>query len=386
MHTGVGGHYFSLSAVANEIISDSNEAFVVNIGFSESPVLNSQLKCDVFNFHDSWLTTPKLLMDIIKKLRTEKFDVIHCFDENSYFFGRLVAKYFDVQIVLTKCGGPDPKYYFPHCGLTTIFSNENKEYFDRTGREVTLIANRVRAEDLSSCQNYFDNRVSSRIEGKVILCISRISKSYEKKIKQSISFSLKLTEHGVSNTLVIIGIVEDKDVFDRLKKAEDNTTVIFLTENEYTTKASNYIANADLVVGTGRGFMEASLQKKLMLCPDNIYNQLTFIDINNVNGFFEYNFSGRFANNDDNIGHLLECMNNDKILDRYYSEIKGFANSEFLLSYGIDKYKRLYSSDKFEKFNLFDAIKHYIFFTFLKVNRNGYLSRFIKLFKFKKYN
>jgi len=375
MHTGVGGHYFSLSSIANEIANKIDDFFVVNIGFDASEVLNKEINRSIYNVKDFLLPNPLTLLHIIKLLKKEKCNIIHCFDDNSFFYARIASQFLNIPIVLTKCGGPNPKLYYPQSNAVTVFSQEDKQYFNSRDRDVSLIANRVGSTPFKS--SYLQSSKKSDLSGKVILCISRISTAYENKIKQSIIFSRKLREHGITNTLIIIGVIEDPNVYVKLIEFSRFDNIMLLTEPTYTTKASEFIHYADLVVGTGRGFMEAALQGKLMLCPDNANKRLAFIDDSNIDLFFSRNFSGRYEADNDNFTSLIDILMNGDT--DYKKMIIGYSDSKFSLRVGSEKYVQLYLDKPMNKLMIYDLCKHFVFFFYAKANKGGKVSAFKKM-------
>jgi len=196
-------------------------------------------------------------------------------------------------------------------------------------------------------------------------------------IRQSIIFSRKLREHGITNTLIIIGVIEDPNVYVKLIEFSRFDNIMLLTEPTYTTKASEFIHYADLVVGTGRGFMEAALQGKLMLCPDNANKRLAFIDDSNIDLFFSRNFSGRYEADNDNFTSLIDILMNGDT--DYKKMIIGYSDSKFSLRVGSEKYVQLYLDKPMNKLMIYDLCKHFVFFFYAKANKGGKVSAFKKM-------
>ncbi|MFA0132031.1 hypothetical protein AB4440_06960 [Vibrio splendidus] len=377
LHTGVGGHYFSLSSIANEMESKIDDYFVVNIGFNKSKVLNKEINSTIYNVKDSLLPNPLVLIKLLKILREEKCDVIHCFDDGSFFYARLASLILGVSVVLTKCGGPSPNKYYPTNNIVTVFSKEDHEYFIARGVNTILIPNRVRLSPVQ--RSDLSVELVNKIKGQSIICIARISKAYEKKINQAIHFSQKLRACNIPNTLLVIGVVEDHDVYSKLISGEDLDNVFFITEDKYTASASEYIHYADIVVGTGRGLMEGALQNKLLMCPDNFNDRLVFVDESNIDSFFSFNFSGRYASNSNNLSSLVDIINKNKVAN-YSAAIQDYAEKNFLLKGATDKYLSIYQINQKNNHSFWDIFKHFVYFSYVKLNKSGLIDK-IRRFK-----
>src|SRR5690554_4915605 len=104
---GRGGHAYSLLETATQV-GNKLDIAIVSIGLNKSPVLE---RADDKYFHikdQGVFKTVKCLFELIDKNR---FTIIHAFDTRSFLYARLVSIKSNLPLLLTKCGGPNPKRY-----------------------------------------------------------------------------------------------------------------------------------------------------------------------------------------------------------------------------------------------------------------------------------
>src|SRR5690625_283616 len=127
-------------------LSKELEVVIINIGYSFSPVLE-KTGLKVYNIvHNKCSIT-----SIYKKFKViaerESPDVLHSFDIISNLFVRLYSLSNNIKSVITKCGGSNPKYFYPYAKNLILFSNENKNFFKNKRKyyktKIDLIPNRV---------------------------------------------------------------------------------------------------------------------------------------------------------------------------------------------------------------------------------------------------
>jgi hypothetical protein len=143
---GIGGHYYSLLTTA-EALSGIHNVRIIHIGHSKSIAFkNAALKVDEINSPS--FNIYNLYKALISNIKENKPDVIHSFDIPSYFFARIISEAYKIPNILTKCGGENPKIYFPFAHDLILFSKENETYFTNANKfrktEIHLIPNRVK--------------------------------------------------------------------------------------------------------------------------------------------------------------------------------------------------------------------------------------------------
>lgn len=329
---GRGGHYYSLRSTVREVQKEA-DVFILSIGAKPSPIYN-EFGEQYIHINDVGLF--KTLKKISTLIKSENLDVIHAFDPKAFLFARLVSIKHSVPLLLTRCGGPNPKPYYPLHSNIVLYSLENLEYFQNKKKfkdsELTFIPNRI-----DSSQLIVDHERVKKLQevlntnSYICLRISRIGKTYEKSILQGIKLVQRLAENNVSIKFVCIGVVEDESVYKRLRNnaSED---VFFFTEEYYHLNASQLIDVADLVIGTGRSFMEAALLNKKMIIPTSNTTLPELIDDKNYLDAFYVNFSQRY-----------ESSKTDDVILREY--LDAFASNKKIEKGLSSRYKKDFSAE-----------------------------------------
>lgn len=284
---GVGGHYFSLQSTLESLVPDINPV-VINIGRTKSPVIES-LSCTKHQFIYKYYNFIRIQKKINEVIQSEKIERIHCFDDRAYLFVRN-SLFGNIPVVLTKCGGPNPKY-FPKVSNLILFSKENANFFQAKAvtENIFLIPNRTLPFKPSGEKvQKLKERLNLNKNSPVFLRIARISPFYFKSLKQSIS----LIKNINNAQLVIVGQIVDEDIYEKLKKLA-NKKVHIVTDETYYRNAKEIIPICDFYIGTGRGIMEATSLKRIVLSPvvDRKYPAL--VTETSFESFFSTNFSER---------------------------------------------------------------------------------------------
>lgn len=356
---GKGGHYYSLLETASKLTSHC-ETLIVSIGVIKSPVLS---KFDGRYVHVDETGVLNTFKAIKKVLNGEKADIYHAFDSRAFFYVRILSLMDGTPNVLTKCGGANAKHY-PVCDELILYSRENLEYyknnknFDHTN--ITFLPNRVSPpmQDRQRIEDISEKLVENV---PVILRIARLSTSYEDSILQSIKLIEMLAEKNITAQLIVVGVVQDIEVFNRLI-AYETKYVSFYVEDEYNTNASELIDLADIVVGTGRGFMEAACLGKVMLAPTKDLSIPVLVNENNFLEIFRFNFSQRFISNVSTEDALKDIVLAIKEIDSDAGNafIKGIADEYFMSENLPSKLMQVYKNVQQPSIHVIDVVKHFI--------------------------
>lgn len=365
---GNGGHYYSMLATA-EALKDGNEVFILNIGTSESIALQ-KTKFKIINIVDSKLRTSRLLKNLNEFLQENPVDIIHSFDDLAFFYSRTISVWRKIPIVLTKCGGVNPRYY-PFCRNLVTFSLENTIFFKKEKKfrksTINLIPNRVkpfmtdstRIQELKGKHDLFQYDI-------VFLRISRIGKQYEKSAKQLINCVAALNIKGFKTCILFIGTVVDNSVLEELKKFNLGVKTKFETDAYFTKNAKELLDVADVVLGTGRSFMEAALHDKIMLAPLQNEALPILVTEDNFEMLLAMNFSERGKVNDFQpqmqINFLQDLLVNKSEKKLYLSRMKTLYNGNFNIESKREYYQYLYNQLKYEFSPApYDTVLNYLF-------------------------
>ena len=341
---GRGGHAHSLNHISREI-GKHNEVKIISIGPGKSNIIEANPY-----FHKHLYFNGLNVFNIkreLEVLKTEfKPNIYHCFDVGSYNVIRLFVSSKKNKIVLNKCGGPNPtKYRFPFVYNLVLFSLENKSWFENNSKFrntfISLIPNRV--QEISHDPDFHPIEKQPKDFNFVRIC--RIGNTYKKSINDSINLIESLLQKGFKNVkLYIIGVVEDKFIYDELK--QNNLVkygeVVILTDTNYTTEASKMLYLADAIIGTGRGLMESSSLSKPVLAIDKNGDLPVLLDEINFEDAFKTNFSERnvFSNTkfEKNLNNVIKLITDEV----YYSEISTFSKSCFDKFFDLEKVTQYY--------------------------------------------
>jgi len=363
---GKGGHFHSLNTIANAM-GETENVHVINFGVQASEVLdNKNYKLTFINFN-GYNFLPAYF-SIKKHIKTLQPDAIHAFDVESFAFSRLFSRGRGQASFLNKCGGPNPKKYFPIAHNLVLFSKENKAYFENKERYnasvLTLIPNRVRPIQLS--QTRIDEFYAKHGKAELsLLRIARIGKHYHTSISQSINLVSWLIAKGLNVRLIVIGTIQSKTNYEAIideiksKKLEDN--VIVETSDKFTYNASELLDVGDVIIGTGRNFMEASSLNKMLLVPYKDADYPLLVTNGNFEAIFATNFSPRTQvpdfNEEANLEDIYNALKNeDKMVSISWFE------SYFNVKNGVDMYKNIYlNQDLSKKSNLIDTFANILY-------------------------
>jgi hypothetical protein len=367
-NTGSGGHYYSLIETATLFLNKGIKVNIVILGnkfpsalkpFSE----NHSLRLHFLDFNNF----TSMIKNVIKLIKREKPSTLHCFDTESFLYARIARHFESFNLILTKCGGPKPKYYFPKTDSLIVYSQKDFEYFTKIKyKNIHLIPNRVK---------YFKDdtviveKIKSLFIDKIIfLRICRISEFHFNSalisinlIKELISVNPSLADKVV---VLIIGENKNDSLYKRLVSESTGLPVKILTDSSYTLNAKRIINAADFVIGTGRGVMEACTKSKPVLCISVNNNIPILLSNENFNIFFTENFSKRTHIDLDRKKELASIIslvdNKDKYMEfSLMSYI--FFDKYFNIENAYAEYIDIYNKPSQNKYT-FDTLLHFIFF------------------------
>lgn len=345
---GRGGHSHSLDHLSREL-GKFMDVHILSLGPKESPVIRSNpyfrshIYFNGFNFL-------YLRKQFDRFLRLYRPTILHFFDHWSHSVCCSLVPLHDYKVVLTKCGGPNPKRY-PRAKNLILFSQENLEWFKSKPQyqsaRLFLIPNRVKPALLRPTTELVP--ISKNSLGFTFLRISRIKKTYYKSLMDSIRLLHILTHLGVKNVMLyIVGVIEDRTLFHDLSQDPlvKKGLVVFLTDDSYTTRASRMLYLADAVIGIGRGAMEAaSLGLPLLTLNAKgdlpvLITEETFADAFR-NNFSERSIFSRY-NANQNIFFILKMIHDEL----FYSHLSSFSREVFDKYFNVEmaseKYREAY--------------------------------------------
>jgi glycosyltransferase involved in cell wall biosynthesis len=351
-----GGHYHSLDQISRELAKD-HTVLIVSIGSTRSPIIDSNpyfRRHIPFHGVASFLAVNRSFKEMIS---SERPDLLHCFDTESYNIVLAMPILWKYNIILTKCGGPNPvrkKWQFAK--QLILFSYENYEWFKANlyfkETKLYLIANRVNSIKLAEIQNRSLNKKEGCFN---FVRISRLGGTYDKTLLDCFRLIDNLKDSHLVH-LYVIGKIQDKGRFNELveQTIKLNLPVTFITD-ERTNKASDMLYLADCVIGTGRGLMEAMSLGIPTLTPCKNSEFPVLVDEANFNSFFFTNFSERNIADAETIKNSLEKvtrMIDDSGYHNFLTQSTlGLFNTHFSVGKITEKYNQVYKHALLEKVN-----------------------------------
>ena len=298
--TGKGGYYYSFRTTV-EALSSAAEVFIVILGEQAVPPLsNSDIKTYRVAFNGRNLK--KTYTEIKTLVLSERPSVLHAFDPHSYLFCRYIQVFSGIPAFLTKCGGPNPPYYYPGANDLILYSQENLAFFQAQKKYQTahlhFIPNRVvpvieDADRISALREHY--KIDE--QEAVFLRIARFSQHYKESILQAIDLISTLRQKGYRCRLLCIGTIQSQEVFQEIQSVADKAGdgLSLITENRFTVNAAQLIGVSDVVIGTGRGIMEAASFSKVLLTTLSGARFPVLVREENFEVLFDTNFSPRNA-------------------------------------------------------------------------------------------
>lgn len=339
---GRGGHFYSLKTIRDTM---PFESAIINIGALPSPVFEEDAEVHFFDVTSGIVAA---LRQVFGFARDGNYTHLHSFDYSSFLFASLVSVVCRIPHVHTKPGGPSPRRYHPFVKYLTLFTQEDYDYFSKRkylGIDVlTVISNRV---DTFEFDENLIREIKKQSNGALILLrIARISKPYERSIRQTLALSRVLESSGVKIVPVIVGAIQDQNVYDSLKLEMQEAGAIVLIDDQHTLNAKKLLSCADFVVGTGRSFMEAAFVSPILLAPSKSGEFPVLIREDNYEEFKHSNFTGRGQVDpvDDVSDSVAEIINNPANRVNYNRFVQRIWSDDFSVAGAVVKYQKVYHS------------------------------------------
>lgn len=357
-----GGHYYSLRTISDAMSAHVN-TIVFNIGLKENKILQSDLFSTI-HVKFNGINYINVVRTILRQLGKNKPNVIHSFDNNTLAIARILSRIYRIPIIYTKCGGPNPKRLFSFVKYMIVFQRENEEYIKRLPESkylcLLLMPNRVGkiVDDIERIK-----KLTPRLgERTIFLRIARIGECHELSIEQSINLIKKLYDDGFPVRLLIIGYIEDLQIYTKLKALGSDEYVTFITEDYFTLNGNSLIDIADFVIGTGRGLMEAASKSKILLTSIRDEKIPVLVTRDNFYNLFYYNFSNRSHLDDysdeNNYSSIKEILKDNEKAQKQKQFSFECYQKYFSVQTIVPDYLKLYSEARFEsKFHVLGFLK-----------------------------
>ena len=322
-----GGHIFSFEHTLCAL-SERVEPVVLYIG-KKHPIIDS------FPFKKYHVGVSLYSISEVKKIiSSEKPDVIHCFDANSYSFLSLSLCFTNVKFLLTIPGGNPNPNKLPYCKDIILFSKETMSSFKCCKRfqdaSLSYIPNRVNL----SLLNQYETPKSNFFK---LVQIIRISKSKHDQICKTLNLLKILVNRKINVKLILAGTINtpsEKDYIEDFIESNNLSNNFELVTDDRVNRGSDLLSLGDCVIATGRSVMEAAALKKLILVPTKNEDFPVLLDDKNFEGLFHYNFSGRSTSHygSDEFKKIERLLTDNKYKDEIIEYVSKQCKQFFLFT------------------------------------------------------
>lgn len=343
-----GGHKFSLEHTAKAVSSFATVGILVlgkSVVLRNNPFLLGEISPSYSHIEG--------IRSVVDKYSP---DVIHYFDNSSYLFFLIYLNKYCRKQILTKCGGPSPRFglKFPFCKNVILYSKEDLEFFGRNilFRNVSFeyIPNRI-CRTLLNVRTVCNHRKEN--DCFIFLQVIRFHEGKKKQIFSSLNLIRLLKSQNLNVKLLLAGTINSSVIYEEVKRYIQNYQLdefVDVITDERVNRGSDLLSEADCVIGTGRSVMEAAIWGKIILTPAANISVPVVLTKENFNIFFDKNFSGRAVINNTEKNIIQEIKN--IILDKNISaeivaDISCLSQEFFEFSDKVkNRYRNLYLSLK----------------------------------------
>lgn len=363
INTGRGGHYYSLKSMA-EALDLPYRIFVIGDFFP--PAYEGAKDVVFFKLGrlEAYKFNPRTCYDL------DLVTFVHAYDNSSAIFASKCASYSMAPLIVTKPGGPPLRNYSVIFENMVVFHGQDNDLLEERKfikpKRLGLIPNRVSKNNIKYIERSkpFPENSENSIK---ILRIARIGPAYKDSIRQSIKLFERLEnvtgEGGVY--LSIVGYIEDRVVYEQLKsESRFSPNINFFNSTEYCVNSSELIQYADVVVGTGRSFMEAMSYCKYVFFPVSDSCLPCFATPESYEKAFYKNFSPRVSSVDGvqseaSFDEFLSLLDDSKKRKEYFCWLNNSFEKNHDVVYGAEKLRKFYNSVKENKSSYLSYLKYY---------------------------
>ena len=350
-----GGHYHSLKTLMTAA-KEKADISVIPIGFND---LYHFQEFNHRNIFWNGLNTICVVFRLIKHLKRENPDIIHAYDYVSYLFAKVCGDLLNIKSVMTKCGGPSIEEKFPVPDSLFLFSKEDMDFYEKHPKysktNLYFMPNRVLPFETS---DVLTKKIREKvgIDKKIVMRISRFSSFHLSSILQTIKLAKLLNETTDDEfRCVIVGTIQEENLYRQVLEEGGDFTTVF-SEKDFTKNAKKCLGAADIVVGTGRGLMEAAQKKDILFVPSETSEYPIPFNEKYFQQLFDNNFSVR--NNlkvDENeiVAFVKDVSENEEKNEKVRRFVKDVYEEFFDIEKVIENYLKKLGSITYIRFHKF---------------------------------
>lgn len=367
-HGTPGGHGFSFEHTLYSL-KDKLDILIIYVGHKDYQMESLPYKKYYF---DNKLSS---LLKARKIIKNEQPEVIHCFDDDSFYFMSLSSLGLSTKKVLTIAGGnPNPKR-MPYCEDIILFSQETMNSFGKCIRYKNInlhyIPNRV-VPALLTNKSFPSNSCYTFLQ------VIRLNVSKHPQITSTLEFLKIMRDKNINSRLILAGTInsESEKKFIETYVKENNLQDRFtLITDDRVNRGSDLLPYADCVIGTGRSVMESIILGKCVLVPVKKTKFPILLDETSFWSLFEYNFSGRTENSfseDYEMEKIIRITRDNSYRSQNLAIMKKYGEKYFELTFDVvNKYLKIYQNAR--PISAFQTLKNN-FEILVKYSINSYIA------------
>lgn len=360
---GLGGHFRSALAMVKYISKKGIKFFAIAPGGSQEMLEEYRAEgCDMIIASELSRFNPFLNLSstkaIIIECRKRSIDIIHSQDFRSLYPSYLAATVLKKGFVFTRAGRHVVQHIPPRNVEIVVFSEELLDgmirQFNLSKDNISLIRARI---DLScyskkSVSGDFAEKYHLPTSGKRIVMAMRLIKAKRPWLQTMLRLAEHLSRENMLSNLIIAGdgplSAELKRQADRINNICGKKYIHFIGPIFNIKEMNQLYHYADLVIGHGRGILEAmACRKPVVVLGENGRGEV--VDENTVSDVAKSNFSGRHLRHKDvtfmELLSTIKAILQDEVLpkdlgDFSYRYVKSEMDAEIGASQLYDVYSR----------------------------------------------
>lgn len=304
----IGGHFKSGLAMIKYLISKGHHVIVMAPDGNKTMIDSYRnIEAEFFGFPEVSYYFPHInvlgAVRVINICRKNNVDIIHAQDFESIPPAYLAAVFLKKGFVFTRPGGP-PNSFAPPKHIKSVFfsqelMDEMIERHNLVKKNISLIRARIDTAFFypTNVDSNFIEKYNLPTSRKTIVMAMRLDKGKRPWINTLLSVANYMKEENKDADIILAGegtlLEEINDKVTQINRKSQHGKFIYIIGPILEVEEINQLYNyADVVVGHGRGILEAMACKKtVIILGGNCKGEI--IDPDTINEAAKYNFSGR---------------------------------------------------------------------------------------------
>lgn len=292
-----GGHLSSTLCLGKNLVQQNTIVDVIApIGpmateFTQQGMTVMRCKSFINKLPWNLLAVPQIIIATTKG----NYQIIHAMDYQALYPSFIAAFILGKPFVYTKAGGTVPAYSIPPCDSVIVYSKELLsgiiKKFPHIVKELTLNKARIDTE-----LYYPDKLTRPQTKPLHIFMAMRLAESKRTWLSTAIKGMKQLIDDNISFRFLLAGDGPLRNEIEQqiceINNLQNRETIQLLGPIFSPEEMRAHYNSADIVIGHGRGILEAMACQKTAICLGE-QGLATLVEPKTVEIISEYNFSGR---------------------------------------------------------------------------------------------